>query len=116
NIVLGLLSMVFLSDFIWDRKWRKNPCKKDLLLLLSFSSLFWLYSIGLFFSENIDEGLKVVVRRLPFLLFPLIILSYRAIISRKTLINSIKGYTISLILVCAGSIIFAYYNCYDHTR
>ncbi len=49
--------------------------KKHFLLFLLLSSLFWIALIGLTYTQDVNEGLKKLQQKIPFVLFPLIFLS-----------------------------------------
>src|SRR5690606_26275683 len=72
-IILSAACWVFYNSF----SEKLNLFKKNTVLFLIFSSLFWVSCIGLIYTENLSEGTKILTRNLPFLIFPLIFSTIR---------------------------------------
>jgi len=75
---LNSQAVLFLC-FCWlltgDWKQKFSNLKRMALPFLLLSSLFWLAVFNLVHTDDLGNGLKVVVRNLPFVVMPLIILS-----------------------------------------
>lgn len=67
-IIVSAACWIFYNSF----SEKLNLLKKNIVLFLVFSSLFWMGCIGLIYTENLSEGTKILTRNLPFLIFPLI--------------------------------------------
>ena len=91
-----------------------NPCKekwmlfkKNRWLFLLSSSLFWISLMGLLYTENIDEGLRNLQKKTPFLLFPLLFST--VIITNKTRDYFIKYFSFGVVLSAIFALTKAFY-------
>ncbi|MBL7859885.1 MAG: O-antigen ligase family protein [Cyclobacteriaceae bacterium] len=105
-IILAVLNWVQESSLI--EKWVRLKSNRHFLLFISF---FCLTVIGLSYSENFEQGLFILEKRIPLLVLPLIIFSSTAI--SKTEIRIIfKTLVLACLLaslICLG---YAFYRNY----
>lgn len=71
SIILLFISWLFYNPF----KEKIANLKNFITPFLLISSLFWLSLFSTLYSLNIDQALKVVVRNLPLIIFPLVLFS-----------------------------------------
>lgn len=71
SLIICVLLWLFFNSF----KEKSKNLKKNFLLFLILSSIFWISLIGLSYTENFGEGLKNLQEKLPFVIFPLVLLS-----------------------------------------
>ncbi len=71
-LVSALLIISWFFESTFNQKWLNLKKNKSILF---FVSLYFLYLIGLLYSDNIQYGLMDIVLKLPFVIFPLIYFS-----------------------------------------
>lgn len=91
-IIVCIIAWLFYNSF--SEKWRN--LKKRIPLFIILSSLFWIALIGLAYTQNMSEGLKNLQKSLPFLVFPLILLSID--INKKTTRFLLKYFSYSVVI------------------
>jgi len=99
-----LCGLVWILEWSWIEKWLKI---KTSPLILIFIPLFLLYVLGLFYSANVKNGLVIIERLLPLMVFPLIIGSSTNPLSKKQIEIIIWAFV--------GSIFIATLICLIHT-
>lgn len=70
--------------------------KKNVIPFLILSSLFWISCLAMTYTHDIDEGVKILTRNLPFLIFPLIFTTIK--IEEKVVSFLFKYFSFSVIL------------------
>lgn len=68
-VIIIAIALLWISEGNWNIKWR---CIKNNKIVLSFVSLYLIYLAGMFYTENIQHGLKDLETKFSLLLFPLI--------------------------------------------
>lgn len=102
-IILSAACWIFYNSF----SEKLNLFKKNTVLFLIFSSLFWVSCIGLIYTENLSEGTKILTRNLPFLIFPLIFSTIR--IQENAIRFLLKFFSFSVILASGFALAKAIY-------
>ncbi|WP_068839843.1 O-antigen ligase family protein [Pontibacter akesuensis] len=109
NIFTILLTTLSIYIFIIKKPFKDRKNKAYLVLTVS---LYISFLIGLFYSENIDEGLNSLVKKLSLLLFPLIFyINPKLSQDRQTGLLNI--YLISAVIVSIFCIASSFYNNID---
>lgn len=109
SIILIVLAAVFFAGANFKSKLQNIISKK---LVLWPTLLFLIYAIITFlFSEDLDRGLFVLQKKLPFIIIPIIVGSTEKIISKKTLricllLFSATVTLYSLLAIFKGTILF----------
>lgn len=70
--------------------------KKNIIPFLIVSALFWISGLGMIYTENIEEGTKILTRNFPFLIFPLIFSTIN--LDRKATNFLLKYFSLSVVL------------------
>ncbi|SMC33361.1 O-antigen ligase family protein [Moheibacter sediminis] len=81
--------------------------KKNIVPFLVISALFWISCLGMIYTENTNEGTKILTRNLPFLIFPLIFSSIK--IDEKGIQFLLKYFSFSVILAAMFTLGKAFY-------
>jgi len=88
-----------------SEKWKN--LKKRVPLFFILSSLFWIALLGLLYTQNMGEGLKNLQKSLPFLVFPLIILTID--LNKKTAAFLLKYFSYSVIIASVFALSKAFF-------
>ncbi len=73
-----------------------NLLKKNLYPFLITSALFWISCLGMIYTQDTEEGTKILTRNLPFFIFPLIFSTVK--INEKPILFLLKYFSFSVIL------------------
>lgn len=102
---------IIFSTFCWliynPFSEKLNLIKRNILPFLLVSSLFWISCLGMIYTENVNEGTKVLTRNLPFLIFPLIFSSIK--LEKNGIKFLLKYFSFSVILAAVFALGKAYY-------
>ncbi len=71
----AIIGFVIFWMFFNSFKEKTRLLKRNLIPFLVLSIPFWLVLFGMFFTDNIDSALKEIPKKIPFLIFPLTLLS-----------------------------------------
>lgn len=97
TILLAVFSISFSKN-----KW--ESLKKNYKYILLFSGFFWVYLIGMIYTENQDAGWTDVVLKLSFLAYPLVLGTLQKDFIQKKQLNFLLS---SFIFITSLSIIFS---------
>ena len=106
-LVLGLILFWLIDPVFKSIKSRKSIFTKSFnKQFFIHSSIFWLYLLSLFFTDNFND-LSLIERKLSLLLFPLILFSYKRLerLNLNNIMVAFIGGTIIASVICFG---FAY--------
>lgn len=105
TVILG----VFVLTFTKDRKANFGKNKKQILL---FSSIYWVYALGLLYTNDMDKGGFEMGQKLSFLAFPIIFgLLGKDLINKKGfnfILNSFVAIASIYTLVCLSNALYMY--------
>lgn len=104
SFFLSSLILYLLAD-------KKEITKTEVIKVIILSTIFILYVVGLLYSENLKEGIKLVIRTLPIVVFPLVFGFFRRDKLRsKHIKNVLNLYVLSLFF---GLIFIHFYLFYS---
>ena len=103
SIILLFISWLFHNSF----KEKIANLKNFITPFLLISSLFWLSLFSTLYSLNIDQALKVVVRNLPLIIFPLVLFS--TIKDANGIMKVLKIFSIAVIVALLFGYVKAVY-------
>ncbi|WP_281324431.1 O-antigen ligase family protein [Flavobacterium sp. IMCC34518] len=112
----GVESVLMIAAFLFSLSYfsiegKKFWNRKKTLYSLLFSSLFLIYAFSLFYTQNIGNGIKYIIRLLPTILFPAIFLfNDKEIINNKQL-EFIKSMYIMALILALVYLNFTLYDC-----
>lgn len=103
TIIVLLISWLFYEPLSIKIK----NLKRCIFPFIIVSSLFWLYVLGLLYTENIERGFHVLQRNIPFILLPLIICT--SSISKKSVHKLFEIFSYAVIAASFFAILKALY-------
>ncbi len=83
SIGIILFGLLWIAEGKWSEKWQKMLHNKIILLPAGF---FLIHLVGLIYTENIGEGLNLLLDYLPFCLFPLVLATITPLTERQVFI------------------------------
>jgi O-antigen ligase len=92
-IVIGLFFISLIQFLI--QKDKESATKREVVTVIIFSTIFFLYVIGLIYSQNLKEGLKYIVRVLPIISFPIIF----GLLGKNKLVKINQNYIFNLYIL-----------------
>lgn len=112
---LTLLLAIFSLSF---SKNKLNNFKQNWKFVLLFSAIFWVYLLGMIFTENMEKGWTAVILKFSFLAYPLIFALLDSSFIRKKQMHFLTGafilITTSSALFSLGHAAFEYFVHHDH--
>ena len=110
NIAIGLLALFWILTADFKKKFAKILANKFSWLFVSY---FVLISLGFFYPNGEESMVKIMVKSLPFLVFPILIFSLDDSIFTKKNINLIVSAFVAGCLVVGVHFIFNYVRLYE---
>jgi O-antigen ligase len=95
NLVWVLLGLNWLLEGRWCEKWQMA---RESLLLQAVLTLCALYVVGMLWTSNLAQGLRVLQVKLPLLVVPLVVLTTRPIVGRARKI-AFMVYSLAVLVV-----------------
>jgi O-antigen ligase len=101
NIVFGLIIVIWSLEFVFKRVFFS---KKDVILILIFSGYYLFNIFSIFYSENFDYAVKKALLQSYILIFPIIIVTKKNVLSRDFFSRLISFFSLSLSFLLLASL------------
>ena len=103
-----MIALVFIGVFLKDNGVNKiKRLKNNALQIALLSTPLVIALIGLIYTNDLNQGLKIITNQVPFLLISLTFLTTKY--TDNQLHYSLKAFSFSVFIYCLMSFIFAYY-------
>ncbi len=112
--IIGLLVLIWILEFNFKKKFKRLTDGHTRLYLLSFSSLYILYLIGILYSSNIDYAVFDLEVKLSLIIFPILISTIKKeVFTARNLDNVLIAFAIGCFIGTVVSLVDAFIVFYD---
>lgn len=109
NIFYGLLIVITIFYFSYSQV-KKNIFNS--LITILFLLYFIITALSLIYTEDINYGIKALIRLSPFLIFPLVILNFSDFFNRKLIEKCLFYFCLGLLISVVSCLIYCSYQTY----
>lgn len=111
-----MISFVTLSLLEWVKRLKDQDAytsslPKETLILFALPVLYYSWSVvGILYTENIQQGLTELTKRISFLFMPLAFITFRVHLTEESINNTLKAFLYGMAISAFFSMVLGFYN------